>query len=180
MLVDRQQLVEQHMGLVEKIARKVGYGYRDVDDLISYSYEELIKFSRMWNPKVEIPFEAYLLTYLKPRLSRYKRMHKTVVSIPQRYSGRDLSVFSIEGNQWIEEINDGTDIAESICDKQYNTKRLNEAFQLLTDIEKKVFDALYNVGLTVNEVAYSLKLSQPSVSAAKQRALFKLRKYLAA
>lgn len=170
MIEQKRNLVEQHIKMAERIARKAGRGYHDIDDLVGYAYEMLLKLADKWQPHKDVPFGAYVSTYLPRMLHRYRNKHSFPIIGYLKCGKTTIRFVSLDS---IANEADTTNVADDVC----NRMQCNSLLQTLTPDERVVIQMRYIDGQadTDEQVAKILKVSQQAVAKRKNRALRKMR-----
>src|SRR5579864_1575638 len=81
----RDRLVMRHLGLVKSIAGHYVQGAGQRDDLEQVGYVGLIKAVERYDPKLNVPFEAYARTVISGEIFHYLRDLAPLLRVPRWY-----------------------------------------------------------------------------------------------
>jgi len=90
--VDRSHMVEQHLALADKLARRYAYTSEPIDDLTQVARLGLIKAAARWNPDRGTAFSTFAVPTILGELRRYFRDNTWTVRPPRELQDLFLKV----------------------------------------------------------------------------------------
>lgn len=177
-------IAEDHMGLVNWVARKYHQTYKDkyeYDDLVQVGCIGLCKAIEKFNPELGYEFTTYAVPKIKGQIAmlirddRFYPIHKKDRFNPSSAFISLNQLVSDEGSiEYIDTIK-GRDQLDSVFERI----DLENALSKLPDLERTVIDYYYFKDLTQTEIGELIGTSQNHVSRLLKRTLEKLKRYLA-
>ena len=94
--VDRSRMVEQHVPLADKLARRYGYTSEPIDDLTQVARLGLIKAAARWDPARGTAFSTFAVPTILGELRRYFRDSTWTVRPPRELQDLFLKVKKVQ------------------------------------------------------------------------------------
>jgi len=195
-------LFERNISLVDKIVKKMNYGYMDKEDLHQAGliglYKATLKYDRDRNNNFVAFASIYIISEIKQELRNNKliKLNKNIIKIKKYINDHDeMSLSQIANNLNVsldsvnlamiyrndivslnESVND-EELIDNIEDKNYNYNYLPE-IQNLDYISRNVILLKYYKNYSQYEISKILKCSQAKVSRIEAKALQKIKQKL--
>jgi RNA polymerase sigma factor (sigma-70 family) len=151
------ELLSRFKPLIKKYSNELKYEEAETDLIISFI--TIIKTLKI----KEINYEGQAVNYI------YVSLRNKKIDLFRKY---------VQGIQEECEINLDIVADKSIPEKE-DKILIKKLLTLLTDLQRKILKAKFFMGYSENEIGKRLHISRQAVNRAKNRALNKLRKYLA-
>jgi RNA polymerase sigma-B factor len=165
---NRTQLIEANLGLARAVARRFARGGESLEDLTQVGYVALIHAIDRFDPKRQVPLEAYAVTTIRGEIQRHVRDAAAPVRAPRRSRERPDVVVSAVPLPL-----DAADAADPIAAAEARTD-LRAALERLDERERRAVALRYVADLPRAQVAARLGLSEAQTARILSRATRRL------
>ncbi len=177
----RNQLIENHFGMVVRIAQK--YWGHDYEDMFQVGVLGMIESIRTFKNERGILFSSWASRYIRMRISEYISRDNTI-SIPRYRIFRRIKE-NVSGEQFIsldekrgsniktghELIGDGENISKDI----ENRTTVEKLLAILNEDERDVIEKIYFDGMSLREVGKTRGCTYAWIAVIRDKAIAKMR-----
>ena len=190
--MNRQQIrrnarVEQHMRLVEPLARHyAAKSGQDPDDLLQVGLMGLLRAAERYEGQREIPFSAFARPHIRGAILHYLRDKAAIIRLPRALQNRDRDVgagFNAATQQrrlvHLDDdlISQETDPTSEL-DRREHLRQLAQALQRLSRQERTALEQVILKGQSLRDVGNQTGVSAMTIQRRVKRGLAQLRQQL--
>ena len=192
--MNRQQIrrnarVEQHMRLVEPLARHyAAKSGQDSDDLLQVGLMGLLRAAERYEGQREIPFSAFARPHIRGAILHYLRDKAAIIRLPRalQSSDRDVGAGFNAATQQRRLVSLADDLisketdATIELDRSEQRRQLNQALQRLSRQERIALEEVILKGQSLRDVGNQTGVSAMTIQRRVKRGLAQMRQQLTA
>lgn len=152
----QEELVEGHLALAHRVARRYAGRGEPVDDLVQVASLGLIRASKRFDPRRGVAFATFATQVMEGEIRRHLRLLRSS-PVPEAEAADDLA--------------DPHDVS----DESSNRMLLSRSARVLNERDRQIVFLRFHADMTERQIGASLGISQAQVSRRLERALARLR-----